>query len=321
LILPRCRLYRESVVFKSWFENFRNREFVDAVKAQPTDVSTWVKLIDALAHKGSLSAHAMTLVTAHELNPTGHAVHAFAPDIVVRGGANLAAFARNPIANAEKAIDELVKWKTALQCGHSHDVSKGYFIDAEPFMSMQWNQIIFPLIKDLDFSVTLDLACGHGRNSEFLRTLAKELHMVDINASCIDACRERFGSEKDGTRFFYHVTDGNHISMIPDNSLSLVYSWDSMVHFDKLIVRDYVMDIARALKPGGSAFLHHSNYGATSPDSNWASNPGTRSDMSGELMVEYAKAAGLTVVRQNIQGRAEGWGQDGLDCVSILRKG
>lgn len=187
-------------------------------------------------------------------------------------------------------------------------------------MEMQWNDIIYPLIEGLDFTAALDLACGHGRNSEFLRKLTKELHLVDINRSCIDACRERFSDEKDGTRFYYHVTDGNHVSMIAPDSLTLVYSWDPMVHFDKLIVRDYIADIARVLKSGGSAFLHHSNYGAVSPDSSWTSNPGTRSDMSADLMKEFAAGSGLTVISRHIQVRAEGWGMDGPDCASILRK-
>ena len=125
---------------------------------------------------------------------------------------------------------------------------------------------------------------------------------------------------KDGTGFFHNVTDGNHVSMIQGDSLTLVYSWASMMHFDKLIVGDYVADIARALKPGGSAFLHHSNYGAVSPDSSWTSNPGTRSDMSADLMKEFAAGSGLTVISRHIQGRAEGWGMDGPDCASILRK-
>lgn len=150
----------------------------------------------------------------------------------------------------EDAIEELVRWKTAIQCGHSHDVSKGYFIDAEPHMELQWNQIIFPLIRDLEFTTVLDLACGHGRNSEFLRRHSKSPHLVDINQSCIDACRMRFGDTKDGTRFRYHVTDGNHLKMIENESITLVYSWDSMVHFDKLIIRDYLLDIQRVLKPG-----------------------------------------------------------------------
>jgi SAM-dependent methyltransferase len=292
----------------------------EAVQAAPLDIAAWVRLIDHAAQEGTLDAQSAALARAHEFHPGAHAVHAFAPEIAARGAETLRACAQSPVESLPRAIEELVKWKTALQCGHSHDVSKGYFIDAEPFMAMQWNDIIHPLIRDLDFTTVLDLACGHGRNTEFLRGLSKDIHLVDINASCIDACRERFGAEKDGTRFHYHVTDGNHLRMIPDASLTLVYSWDSMVHFDKLVVRDYVAEIARILKPGGSAFLHHSNYGSVAPDSDWASNPGTRSDMSAALMRDYAAAAGLEVVRQELQGRAQGWGMDDLDCASILRK-
>ena len=93
-----------------------------------------------------------------------------------------------------------------------------------------------------------------------------------------------------------------------------------MVHFDKLIVADYVNEIARILAPGGTAFLHHSNYGAMKPDSDWAKNDGTRSDMSAELMKEYAKQSGLKLVKQEIHGKEQGWGTDALDCVSLLCK-
>ncbi|OPY94282.1 hypothetical protein A5906_14620 [Bradyrhizobium sacchari] len=295
-------------------------ELESTIKANPRNISAWVRLIDARASSGGLTPHAMALVNSHDLHPTGHAVHAFAADIAKKGGPALASLATDPIKNLEPAIEELVKWKTAIQCGDSHDRSKGYFHDAEPYMELQWNQIIFPLIRDLDFTSVLDLACGHGRNSEFLRRQTKSLHLVDINQSCIDACRKRFGDAKDGTRFYYHVTDGNHLKMIPNDSITLVYSWDSMVHFDKLIVRDYLLDIRRVLKPGGTAFLHHSNYGEKAPDSNWATNTGTQSDMSAKIMRDYAAANDLDVVLQKIQGRAEGWGEDGLDCVSILKR-
>jgi SAM-dependent methyltransferase len=273
-----------------------------------------------MAAEGKLSPHALALANAHDIKKNGHAVHAFADGIASRGGANLDRLSIAPEDNIEAAIEELVKWKTALQCGHSHDVSKGYFIDAEPIIELQWNQIIFPLIKDLDFTSVLDLACGHGRNSEYLRRYAGEIHLVDINQSCIDACRDRFGETKEGVKFHFHVTDGNHLNMISEESISLVYTWDSMVHFDKLIVRDYLNEIKRVLKVGGTAFLHHSNYGEKAPDSNWANNSGTRSDMSGTLMRQYSEDVGLEVIAQKIQGRAEGWGEDGLDCVSILRK-
>jgi Methyltransferase domain len=296
------------------------KAFREEIRRDPRNIAAWVALVHRLRMDGNLSPHAARLAEAHELHPSGHAVHAFAEGIIGRAGAELDAFSHNPGTHLDEVVELLVKWKTTLQCAYSHDMSKGYFVDAEAMMSWQWDQIIFPLISSLDFSITLDLACGHGRNSEFLRRLTKELHLVDINQSCIDACRDRFGSFKDGTRFHYHVTDGNHLGMIARDSVSLVYTWDSMVHFDKLIVRDYVGEIRRVLKPGGCAFLHHSNYGEKAPDSDWARNSGTRSDMSARLMREYASASGLVVMRQEIQGRAQGWGEDELDCVSILRK-
>lgn len=303
-----------------WFRGTDHKSLLRQLKMRPNDVAAWVKLINVCQQQGMLDEQHEALVRSHELQPGAYVVATFADTIAERGAAAFQRCAEAPIQNLSNAIDEIVKWKTALQCGHTHDVSKGYFVDAEPVMALQWDKVIYPLIQDLDFTCVLDLACGHGRNTEFLRRFSKEMHLVDINASCIDACRERFGEERDGTRFNYYVTDGNHVRMLPDDQLTLAYTWDSMVHFDKLIVRDYVRDVARALKPGGCAFLHHSNYGAVAPDSNWASNPGTRSDMSAELMREYAAAAGLDVVRQKLQGRAEGWGMDDLDCVSILRK-
>jgi ubiquinone/menaquinone biosynthesis C-methylase UbiE len=291
-----------------------------AVRRSPRSVKGWLPLIEHAAGAGLLSPHQLALVRSHEIGITGHAVNVFAEQIERRCADRLEQLARSPMENLGPVLDELVKWKTVAQCAHSHDVSKGYFHDAESTIELQWQQIIYPIIRDLDFSAVLDLACGHGRNSEYLRRLTKELHLVDINQTCLDACRERFGDTVDGTRVHYHLTDGNSLAGIAEGSISLVYSWDSMVHFDKLVVRDYVREVSRILCSGGSAFLHHSNFGAVAPDSDWAQNEGTRSDMSATLMRQYAAEAGLAVTRQDLQGRAQGWGRDGMDCVSVLGK-
>ncbi|HEV7256392.1 MAG TPA: class I SAM-dependent methyltransferase [Bosea sp. (in: a-proteobacteria)] len=309
-----------STFIRTRFLEYKFQRICRSINEKPRDIDRWIDLISALKVGGHLSAQSRALVDAHDINKGGHAVHAFSAPIMDRAGPEFDRIAKSPCSEIDTAIQQIVKWKTALQCGYSHDVSKGYFIDAEPAMQLQWNQIIYPLIKDFDFSSVVDLACGHGRNSEMLSHHADEIHLIDINQSCIEACRDRFGTKKNKAKFFYYVTKGNNISMIQDASISLVYSWDSMVHFDKLIVNDYVSDIARALKEGGMAFLHHSNFGEVAPDSDWATNTGTRSDMSARLMQQYAQKAGLEVVDQKIQGRAEGWGVDGLDCASILRK-
>src|SRR4051794_19604776 len=68
----------------------------------------------------------------------------------------------------------------------------GYFREAEWDMQRLWDNYIWPVIKDLDFTSVLDLACGHGRNSVLLRPHVQKLVLVDINQECVDACQERF---------------------------------------------------------------------------------------------------------------------------------
>lgn len=187
-------------------------------------------------------------------------------------------------------------------------------------MSMQWENVIWPIIKDENLERTIDLACGHGRNTNFLRKYASSIDLVDVNRTCIDACRARFGARQDGCSFRYHLTGGDGLPSIPDESVTFVYSWDSMVHFDKIVVRDYVKEIRRVLAPSGSAFLHHSNFGSFAPNSDWAKNHGNRSDMTADLMREFAAEAGLSVKFQRLSGKADGWGMDDLDCLSLLQR-
>ncbi|MGT2429910.1 class I SAM-dependent methyltransferase [Cupriavidus basilensis] len=108
--------------------------------------------------------------------------------------------------------------------------------------------------------------------------------------------------------------------MIPDQSVTLIYKFDAMMHFDKLVVRDYVAEFRRILKPGGCAFIHHSNLGALHPDSDWARNTGSRSDMSAELTRQHAADSKLAVRFQRLSGMADGWGMDNLDCFTVLER-
>jgi ubiquinone/menaquinone biosynthesis C-methylase UbiE len=226
----------------------------------------------------------------------------------------------DPIAGLPAAIDEIAKWKTVVQCEVSHSGAAGYFAAAEERMEWQWRNVIWPLIKGGDFTAVLELACGHGRNTEYLRQHAGVIHLVDVNRSCLDACRSRFGDQVGNCRFFYHLTDGNHFRAIGDRSITFGYSWDSMVHFDKVVVRDYLIEFYRVLRPGGRAFLHHSNYGAFRPNSDWATNYGTRSNMSAELFRRYAAEVGLRILSQRLSGIADGWGMDDIDCLSLVER-
>ena len=281
----------------------RRRKKAPSIKTGPRNPRAWIAL--ARQKFSSLPPQTQILMEHHDLVPDSAVIAFFQDYIEKEAGQKLEALSAKPTPAAiAEAIDEVLRWVTVAQCAHAHRTGL-YFAHAEEFMPMQWERTIWPIIKDEDFTSTLELACGHGRNTEFLRH-AKSIDLVDVNQTCIDACERRFGSEKDGCLFRYHVTTGNSLPVL-SSSISFVYTWTDGPHFDKLVVRDYVHDIFRALKPGGSAFLHHSNYGTIAPDSSWTKNHGNRSDMTAELMRDYAEEAGLRIKFQRLSGLAPDW--------------
>ncbi len=132
-----------------------------------------------------------------------------------------------------------------------------YYEEAEVGFSTQWDNDIWPLIQESDFTCTVELAAGHGRNSERLRHLASKLYLVDINQENIDWLRERF---LDATNIVLIKNDGLHLTGIADGEATFIYSFDSMVHFDSDVVRQYLREIRRVLKRGRTGFCHYSNY-------------------------------------------------------------
>jgi len=197
--------------------------------------------------------------------------------------------------------------------------SAEYYGDAEPHMDAQWRDIIEPALRSCDFRRVLELAPGHGRNTAKLVGLAEELHLVDVNASCIERCRERFSSYPGPCRLHYHVNDGSSLAEFEDASITLVYCWDAMVHFDRRLVRAYLGEIRRILVPGGRAALHLSNYGSlgADPESPWRENPHWRSTMSQALLHEYCAEVGLAIVDEQL---LEWDGIADLDCAALLER-
>ena len=185
-----------------------------------------------------------------------------------------------------------------------------YFADAEPHMAYSWSHVIIPFLPPYRrYSTVLDLACGHGRNSVFLRVIADRLILMDIQPGNIDECRRRF---KGAVSISYIVNDGLGFTDVADHSIDLVYCFDAMVHFDSDVVRAYLSDLKRILAPEGLAFLHHSNYVG---GEDWLVGPANRNFMSKELMAHYAGKEGLRMVKQQVIAWS---GIDDLDCLSLL---
>ncbi len=201
-----------------------------------------------------------------------------------------------------ETIDRLVvpllprKYGNLMQCSKK-GLWDPYFVGVEDVMQTQWDEIIWPLIKGFDFDVVLELAPGKGRNTERLCEVSKKLHAVDLNSYALDQCRENLGSSFHGCDIEYHINNGTDISMIQNGIISAIYSWDAAVHFDKSIIKSYIEEFARVLRPGGKGFIHHSNLGDKARR-NLMKNPGWRSNMSAEYFAEVCEANGLRVVTQ-----------------------
>ena len=123
----------------------------------------------------------------------------------------------------------------------------------------QWYWTLLPRIrKYLDSETTLEIAPGFGRWSQYLLRHSKNLILVDLSSECIEACKKRF-SEHDNIE--YYVNDGKSLSMIDDDSLNLVFSFDSLVHCEADILDNYLKELKTKIKRDGVIILHHSNLG------------------------------------------------------------
>jgi SAM-dependent methyltransferase len=169
------------------------------------------------------------------------------------------------------------------------------------------------MIQDCDFTSVVDLAAGHGRNSEQLRNVAGRITIVDINRENIDFCKVRFAGDP---KFSFVTNDGCRLRGIGSESVSMIYCFDAMVHFDSDVVRAYLAEFRRVLVPGGRGFCHHSNY-TGNPAGDFLNDPNWRNFMSQELFHHYCAKEGLAVVRSRI---VDWTGAPGHDCVTVFEK-
>lgn len=188
-------------------------------------------------------------------------------------------------------------------------------------------------------SAILEIGPGHGRWTEYLARAAGRLILADLSPNCLEHCRRRFAG---ADHLEYHVTDGRSLPAGLDDSVDLVWSFDAMVHVGPEDFRAYLQHIARVLKPGGRAVLHHANrwhgtlwlaglrrfgpratllYRAISIGLQERID-GWRSPVSARRVRRYAGEAGLEVVMQ-----CQRWGADNRygvprfnDRVTILCK-
>jgi hypothetical protein len=109
--------------------------------------------------------------------------------------------------------------------------------------------------------------------------------------------------------------------MIPDDSIGLAFSYDSLVHVESDVLKSYLEHLATKLKPHGVGFFHHSNLGAFVDSTtgrlpfenfHWRSET-----MSARLFAQQCNEAGLQCIGQEIIN----WGgEEMIDVLSLFTK-
>ena len=172
-------------------------------------------------------------------------------------------------------------------------VAGQYYDDAEVVMDEQWKRLIWPIIGDSDFTTTLELAAGHGRNTEKLLEHAPRLYAVDINQTNIDFLNQRFKGVANLTTI---RNDGAELNEIDNASITFVYCFDAMVHFDSDVVRSYIREFRRIMKPGARAFIHYSACDKN-PTGSYREHPGWRNFMNRALFHHWLTKEGFQIVK------------------------
>lgn len=181
-----------------------------------------------------------------------------------------------------------------------------------------WRGTLLPRIgNDLPTGHVLEIAPGHGRITQFLLPLCARYTGVDLVEGCVASCRQRFANAKHAQ---FVPTDGRSLPGVADGSVDFVISWDSLVHVDLDVLTAYLHELARVLRAGARAFVHHSNLGAfrgangqpTIDNPHWR-DPGVDAD----AVQRAARDCGLRCVAQELVQ----WSTPHLqDCFTLLRQ-
>jgi SAM-dependent methyltransferase len=161
----------------------------------------------------------------------------------------------------------------------------------------------------------VEIGAGGGRWSEVLVERAQRTILVDVTPAVLELCRERLG-ERDDVE--YRLSSGSDLPGVEDRSVDAVWSFDVFVHVAPVDQAGYLDEIARVLRPGGIAAIHHAdgrNRG------NQPSRRGWRAPMSAHLFAALARERGLTVERQ-LRSWSDGrYGLDAYgDVITVLRR-
>jgi len=232
-------------------------------------------------------------------------------------------------------VDENIrKWETSYAWPEDGDEWSEYWGTAQA----QWFGCLLPRVFPFLKGRILEIAPGHGRWTQFLQAHCDSLIGIDLTPACIERCSERFARNPN---LEFKVNDGLAFPMIENGSIDFAFSFDSLVHAESDVLSSYAHELARVLKPGGVAFIHHSNLDAVRRSSvSYAARSARMrlsrvpfitpywraASMSAKKMRAFVKDAGMTCIQQEIipwgppffQTRRRSYWLWMTDCMSTI---
>ena len=183
----------------------------------------------------------------------------------------------------------------------------------------------------------LEIGPGHGRWSESLIEQAGVLVLCDLSPNCLDACRRRLAGRG---RLRTHLSQAADLPADLTRAVDAVWSYDCLVHVGREECARYLAEIARVLRAGGVAVLHHADRRTAAADRiaarirRWwprgngaTADHGWRSPVSSADIRRWAEQAGLIVERQEslwTWDSPRGPRRIGVprfgDCITVLRR-
>ena len=132
----------------------------------------------------------------------------------------------------------------------------------------------------------LEIGPGAGRWTAHLRERADRLVLVEATDEVLELTRGRYGEDP---AVSFVRTGGSDIPGVEDDSIDAVWSFDVFVHLAPLDTAGYLGEVARVLRPGGVAVIHHSGR---------RDRRGWRAPMTARLFANLADERGLAVESQ-----------------------
>jgi SAM-dependent methyltransferase len=217
------------------------------------------------------------------------------------------------IASEKQEYDRDYQWPEG-----GHEWSKPWGSAADQWVTTIYRRIF----RLLPTRTILEIAPGFGRWTPYLLAASTRYWGIDIAERCIVHCRRSFGPLASRPRFL--LGDGLHLRGIADGSISLAYSFDSLVHVDFACLSSYATELYRVLEPGGHAFLHHSNLGEYVANGVLTVPNRFRRDptVSAEnAMAAFRHAGFVSLVHEKTQWLGHDAANDPFcDCISLILK-